>query len=147
MAQWLSCPRRCDGRCHCWSCWFFSALVPMILTQTTLGLSRDDAGNFGNLCHHRIASRILCQHWQGGAYGSLVRWGVDLGRKTKPDLKTGVVWRTRWRSNSIEFFDQGWVELCQLFAVPGCPSLDWQRLDATLFTWKDKTLRIKSWNW
>ena len=61
------------------------------LTQTTLGLSRDDAGMFlphyierGILAHDPFV--VLDQE----GVGELIRIGVERGRSTRPNLKVGI---------------------------------------------------------
>ncbi|MBP7146829.1 MAG: pyruvate, phosphate dikinase [Acidobacteria bacterium] len=61
------------------------------LTQTTFGLSRDDAGKFlpfyidkGILPHDPF------QSLDRDGVGQLVRLGTERGRKTRPDLKVGI---------------------------------------------------------
>jgi len=61
------------------------------LTQTTFGLSRDDAGKFLPLY---IGQRILpsdpFQTLDVGGVGKLVQTGVALGRMARPNLKVGI---------------------------------------------------------
>jgi len=61
------------------------------LTQTTFGISRDDGAGFIN---HYLTSGI----WKDDPFttvdiegvGELMKWAVEKGRKTKPDLKVGI---------------------------------------------------------
>jgi len=61
------------------------------LTQTTLGVSRDDGASFIN---HYITHGI----WMDNPFatvdingvGELMKWAVDKGRETRPDLKIGI---------------------------------------------------------
>jgi len=61
------------------------------LTQTTLGLSRDDAGNF--LPEYVIKGIYETDPFvsidQEGV-GELMRWAVENGRKTRPNIKLGI---------------------------------------------------------
>ena len=61
------------------------------LTQTTFGLSRDDAGKF---LPDYVSQGILEQDpfvsIDEEGVGALVEMGVKLGRKTRPDLKVGI---------------------------------------------------------
>jgi pyruvate,orthophosphate dikinase len=61
------------------------------LTQTTFGLSRDDAGRFLPLYieQHILADDPFQTLDQGGV-GKLVEMGVRLGRETNPKLKIGI---------------------------------------------------------
>jgi pyruvate,orthophosphate dikinase len=60
------------------------------LTQTTFGLSRDDAGRFLG----EYADKGIIQHdpfvTLDKAVGELMQIGVDRGRRVKPDLKMGI---------------------------------------------------------
>jgi pyruvate,orthophosphate dikinase len=61
------------------------------LTQTTLGLSRDDAGNFLPLY---VAAGVYesdpFQSIDTGGVGRLMRLAVEEGRAARPDLKVGI---------------------------------------------------------
>lgn len=61
------------------------------LTQTGLGMSRDDSGSF--LGHYRnleiVGSNVFASLDQGGV-GRLMKIAVDLGRKTRPNIKLGI---------------------------------------------------------
>ena len=61
------------------------------LTQTGLGMSRDDSGSF--LGHYRnleiVGSNVFASLDQGGV-GRLMKIAVELGRKTRPDIKLGI---------------------------------------------------------
>ena len=61
------------------------------LTQTTMGLSRDDAGNF---LPHYVKSAILprdpFQSIDQAGVGQLAKLGVEAGRNKKKKLKLGV---------------------------------------------------------
>ncbi len=91
------------------------------LTQTTLGLSRDDAGRF------------LPQYIEGGiieidpfisldqqGVGALVKTAIDLGRKAKPNLKIGICGEHGGDPASIEFFFKSGMDYisCSPFRVP-----------------------------
>jgi pyruvate,orthophosphate dikinase len=61
------------------------------LTQTTFGLSRDDAGRFLPLYIDRgILPEDPFQVLDAGGVGKLVRMAVTDGRATRPDLKVGI---------------------------------------------------------
>ena len=75
------------------------------LTQTTLGLSRDDAALF---LENYVALQIYEQDPfvsidQKGV-GSLVKLAVELGRKSNPSLKLGICGEHGGDPRSIEFF-------------------------------------------
>jgi pyruvate,orthophosphate dikinase len=61
------------------------------LTQTTLGLSRDDAGRFLPLYVERgIFPEDPFRVLDAGGVGKLVRMAVDEGRRVRPTLKVGI---------------------------------------------------------
>jgi pyruvate,orthophosphate dikinase len=61
------------------------------LTQTTLGMSRDDYGSFiGYYQEHDVIPADPFQTIDQDGVGQLMKLGVDGGRKTRPDLKIGV---------------------------------------------------------
>jgi pyruvate,orthophosphate dikinase len=91
------------------------------LTQMTFGFSRDDAGKFipdykekGILPGDPFASID-----QEGV-GQLVRRGVELGRKTKPNLKCGVCGEHGGDPKSVKFFNSVGLSYvsCSPFRVP-----------------------------
>jgi pyruvate,orthophosphate dikinase len=81
------------------------------LTQTTWGLSRDDAGRFlpYYLDHHLVEADPFQVLDQEGV-GRLVRMGVELGRTARPDLKIGICGEHGGEPSS--------VALCSPFRVP-----------------------------
>jgi phosphoenolpyruvate synthase/pyruvate phosphate dikinase len=61
------------------------------LTQTTLGLSRDDAGRFTPAyIEHKIFATDPFQTLDLDGVGELVRIAVARGRQTRPDIKLGI---------------------------------------------------------
>ncbi len=61
------------------------------LTQTALGVSRDDAGGF--LTHyqeHKLIPHDPFQTIDFAGVGQLVRMGTERGRATRPELKVGI---------------------------------------------------------
>jgi len=91
------------------------------LTQTTLGLSRDDAGMFlphyierGIFAHDPFV--VLDQE----GVGELIHIGVERGRRTRPDLKIGICGEHGGEPRSIAFchrIDLDYVS-CSPFRVP-----------------------------
>lgn len=91
------------------------------LTQTTLGLSRDDSGRFlGSYVTGGILAKDPFVSLDQGGVGILVKSGVDLGRKVKPDLKTGVCGEHGGDPDSIEFFHKVGLNYvsCSPYRVP-----------------------------
>jgi pyruvate,orthophosphate dikinase len=75
------------------------------LTQTTFGLSRDDAGRF--LPHYLEEGIIPADPFQSldvGGVGKLVEMACRLGREVKPELKLGVCGEHGGDPRSIAFF-------------------------------------------
>ncbi|MPZ99294.1 MAG: pyruvate, phosphate dikinase [Dehalococcoidia bacterium] len=61
------------------------------LTQTTFGLSRDDAGRFmPAYLRQGVLSRDPFVELDREGVGALIRLGIERGRATKPDLKVGI---------------------------------------------------------
>ncbi|MBJ80296.1 MAG: pyruvate, phosphate dikinase [Myxococcales bacterium] len=91
------------------------------LTQTTLGLSRDDSGKF-------LPFYVEEGFWAADPFASLdqtgvgvlVELGTRLGRKAKPNLKVGVCGEHGGDPASIEFFVNNGLDYvsCSPFRVP-----------------------------
>jgi len=91
------------------------------LTQTTLGLSRDDAGRFlGTYVSQGIFSKDPFVSIDQMGVGVLVKTGVDLGRQTKTNLKVGICGEHGGDPDSIEFFENVNLDYvsCSPFRVP-----------------------------
>jgi pyruvate,orthophosphate dikinase len=77
------------------------------LTQTTMGLSRDDAGRFlPDYVDEKKAGVFAVDPFQSldiKGVGMLMRWGVEQGRKTKPKLKVGICGEHGGDSDSVKF--------------------------------------------
>jgi pyruvate,orthophosphate dikinase len=91
------------------------------LTQTTLGLSRDDAGMF---LPHYVAREIM-EHdpfvvLDEEGVGELVEMGVERGRRTRPDLKIGICGEHGGEPNSIAFCHRKALDYvsCSPYRVP-----------------------------
>lgn len=75
------------------------------LTQTGLGMSRDDAGTFlGNYKELDILPQNPFASIDAAGVGQLVEIGVQKGRKTKKKLKLGICGEHGGDPASIEFF-------------------------------------------
>ena len=74
------------------------------LTQMTFGFSRDDAGKFLKIYHEKgiLKTDPFAALDQEGV-GSLVRFGVEKGRATKPGLKIGICGEHGGEPSSVEF--------------------------------------------
>ncbi len=75
------------------------------LTQTTLGMSRDDAGSFlGTYKDLDILPQNPFASIDQSGVGELVRLGVEGGRSTRSDLKLGICGEHGGDPASIKFF-------------------------------------------
>lgn len=91
------------------------------LTQTTLGLSRDDSGRFlGSYIASGILPRDPFVSIDQEGVGKLVQMGVDLGRSARPNLKVGVCGEHGGDPASIEFFSRAGLDYvsCSPYRVP-----------------------------
>ncbi|MEM2974228.1 MAG: putative PEP-binding protein, partial [Candidatus Micrarchaeia archaeon] len=91
------------------------------LTQTTLGFSRDDAeAKFLQLyLNKKIYDTNPFEVLDVGV-AKLVKIGVELGRKTRSNLKVGVCGETGGEPTSIEFYHRGGLNYvsCSRYRVP-----------------------------
>ncbi|MBU1937772.1 pyruvate, phosphate dikinase [bacterium] len=91
------------------------------LTQTTLGLSRDDSGNF---MLFYLAEKIIphdpFQSIDIAGVGQLVRMGVERGRQTNSKLKIGICGEHGGDPYSVNFFHQAGLNYvsCSPFRIP-----------------------------
>ena len=61
------------------------------LTQTTLGMSRDDSGSFlGDYINREILKANPFASIDREGVGAMIKLGVNLGRQTRPDIKLGI---------------------------------------------------------
>ena len=91
------------------------------LTQTTLGVSRDDAGRFlGSYISQGILPKDPFVSIDQVGVGTLVKTGVDLGRQAKAKLKCGVCGEHGGDPDSIEFFENVNLDYvsCSPYRVP-----------------------------
>ena len=91
------------------------------LTQTVLGLSRDDAAPIlSNYSGRGIFERDPFVSIDQSGVGELVRLGVDRGRAAKPGLKIGVCGEHGGDPASIGFFEQAGLDYvsCSSYRVP-----------------------------
>jgi pyruvate, orthophosphate dikinase len=91
------------------------------LTQTTLGISRDDSGHFvPKYIESRLYADDPFQVVDQEGVGELVRIGIERGRQTCPGLKTGVCGEHGGDPSSVMFFATIGVDYvsCSPFRVP-----------------------------
>ncbi|MBS4033184.1 MAG: pyruvate, phosphate dikinase [Ignavibacterium sp.] len=91
------------------------------LTQTTFGLSRDDAGKFLPLyVQNDILPNDPFEALDQSGVGLLVKMGTDKGRATKPDLKVGICGEHGGEPSSVEFCHRVGMDYvsCSPFRVP-----------------------------
>jgi pyruvate,orthophosphate dikinase len=91
------------------------------LTQTCLGLSRDDAGRFIEVYQRKgIFSADPFVSIERDGVGELVRMGVARGRKTRKDLKCGICGEHGGDPASVHFCNEIGLDYvsCSPFRVP-----------------------------
>ena len=92
------------------------------LTQTTLGMSRDDAeGKFLTFyLEDGVLERNPFEVLDQDGVGDLMRIGVERGRKTKPDIKLGICGEHGGEPSSVEFCHQIGLDYvsCSPYRVP-----------------------------
>jgi pyruvate,orthophosphate dikinase len=91
------------------------------LTQTTFGLSRDDAGRFlPKYVEMKILPEDPFQVLDVEGVGKLVEMGVKLGRSTRPDLKVGICGEHGGEPSSVEFCHRTGLNYvsCSPYRVP-----------------------------
>jgi len=91
------------------------------LTQTTFGLSRDDAGNFLDMYLQKgiIAHDPFVSIDEAGV-GELIEIGCQRGRSARPDIKLGICGEHGGDPASIDFCDRVGLDYvsCSPFRVP-----------------------------
>jgi pyruvate,orthophosphate dikinase len=91
------------------------------LTQTTYGLSRDDAGKFLPFYVEQefFPNDPFVAIDQEGV-GQLVKMGCELGRKTRPDIKLGICGEHGGEASSVKFCHRIGLDYvsCSPFRVP-----------------------------
>jgi len=91
------------------------------LTQTTYGLSRDDAGKFLEYYYvNGILKDDPFQTVDQEGVGQLMKIGVEKGRSVKKDLKIGICGEHGGETKSVEFCDKLGLDYvsCSPFRVP-----------------------------
>ena len=75
------------------------------LTQTALGISRDDMGNFLNAyTENEIFKKNPFASLDQTGVGQLVKIAVEKGRSTRPDIKLGICGEHGGDPDSVKFF-------------------------------------------
>jgi pyruvate,orthophosphate dikinase len=91
------------------------------LTQTTLGVSRDDAGTFlTDYLNKKVIARDPFVSIDVDGVGELVKIAVERGRKTRPNLKLGICGEHGGDPDSIRFCHKTGLDYvsCSPFRVP-----------------------------
>ncbi len=91
------------------------------LTQTTFGLSRDDAGKFLPLyVQNEILPSDPFEVLDQNGVGQLVKMGTEKGRSTRADLKVGICGEHGGEPSSVEFCHRTGLNYvsCSPFRVP-----------------------------
>ncbi|MGH7585095.1 MAG: pyruvate, phosphate dikinase [Gemmatimonadales bacterium] len=91
------------------------------LTQTTWGLSRDDAGRFLPVYLERnIIDADPFQVLDQAGVGRLIEMGCELGRRTRPDLKLGICGEHGGEPAAVAFCDRLGMNYvsCSPYRVP-----------------------------
>ena len=74
------------------------------LTQTSLGMSRDDSGSFlGDYTNLEIVKRNPFASIDQEGVGAMMKLGVTLGRQTRPDIKLGICGEHGGDPESVKF--------------------------------------------
>jgi pyruvate,orthophosphate dikinase len=91
------------------------------LTQTTWGLSRDDAARFlPYYLEHGVIEDDPFQVLDQAGVGKLISMACDLGRRTRPDLKLGICGEHGGEPSAVAFCDRLGMNYvsCSPFRVP-----------------------------
>lgn len=91
------------------------------LTQTTFGVSRDDAGTFlGTYVQKGIVETDPFVSIDVDGVGQLVKLGAERGRATRPNLKLGICGEHGGDPASVKFCDSIGLDYvsCSPFRVP-----------------------------
>jgi pyruvate,orthophosphate dikinase len=114
------------------------------LTQMTMGLSRDDAGRFlPDYVDEKKAGIFPDDPFQSldiKGVGMLIRWGIERGRSTRPQLKIGICGEHGGDAASVKFCHQVGMDYVSAspFRVPIA------RLAAAQAVIEEKTVKSKS---
>ena len=91
------------------------------LTQLSFGFSRDDIGKFLRIYQDKkILDKDPFATFDVEGVGPMVRMAVELGRRTRPDIKLGVCGEHGGDPSSIHFFEEVGLDYvsCASYRVP-----------------------------
>jgi pyruvate,orthophosphate dikinase len=91
------------------------------LTQMTFGFSRDDIGSFlPDYLNGKLLANDPFQTIDQEGVGELMEWGIDRGRKTRPNLKVGICGEHGGEPESVKFCHRAGMNYvsCSPFRVP-----------------------------
>ena len=91
------------------------------LTQTALGISRDDMGNFLQpYVENEVFTKNPFASLDQSGVGQLVKIAIEKGRKTLPDIKLGICGEHGGDPESVKFFHRVGLNYvsCSPFRVP-----------------------------
>jgi pyruvate,orthophosphate dikinase len=91
------------------------------LTQTALGISRDDMGSFLNpYIESEVFSKNPFASLDQSGVGQLVKIAIEKGRSTRPEIKLGICGEHGGDPDSVKFFHRVGLDYvsCSPFRVP-----------------------------
>ena len=89
------------------------------LTQTTLGMSRDDSGSFLPAYQNlEIIKQNPFATVDMIGVGGLMKMAIERGRKTRPDIKLGICGEHGGDPASVKFCHDDRPDLRQLLPIP-----------------------------
>ena len=91
------------------------------LTQTTMGISRDDSGAFINSYYdNNIFSQDPFARLDVDGVGELIKIAIERGKKARPNIKLGICGEHGGDPSSIAFFVESGLDYvsCSAFRVP-----------------------------
>ena len=91
------------------------------LTQTALGISRDDMGNFLNAyTENEVFKKNPFASLDQSGVGQLVQIAIEKGRKTNPNIKLGICGEHGGDPDSVKFFHKVGLNYvsCSPYRVP-----------------------------
>ncbi len=91
------------------------------LTQTTFGISRDDASAFMNTYMQKgLMARDPFMTLDREGVGEMIRIACERGRATRPDIALGVCGEHGGEPESIQFFEETGLDFvsCSPYRVP-----------------------------